>query len=94
MIVAILLLFMTAFQLVPLWKHFHGKITMDLYPLSLQERKQSFLLLLYFLILIENTIFAAMLAVVAKGIFLAAFFIGTTFTVLYIYTIVPKKLIF
>ncbi|MBO9128764.1 ABC transporter permease [Bacillus sp. 165] len=90
--VLILFLFMTAFQTIPLWKHFYGKIIMDLYPLSLQKRKQSFLLLLFLLILIENTVFTIILAIWAKNIFIVGFFIGMIYIVLYIYLIVPKKL--
>jgi len=85
-LVGILFLYLTAFQLLSLWKIHDQIIWTDLYPIGEQVKKRSFLRILFYIVFIQNVIFS--LVVVSKGQLLEGillFLFGSIFTYGFIY---------
>ncbi|WP_338470503.1 ABC transporter permease [Niallia sp. XMNu-256] len=79
-ILMILFLYLTGFQLIPLWKHHQNHAMLELFPISDKNKKESFLkilrnvlvlqvIVLSVIILIKGDWLAAVIAVLAGGIF-------------------------
>ncbi len=90
---ALLFMYLTGFQLLPLWNHHQNKLWVRLYPLTEKTRRKSFTSLLVGILLFQAFVFAAI--VLMKGellfgaIILAA---GTAFSFFFVYFYSLKKL--
>lgn len=82
---ALLFLYLTAFQLLPLWNHHQNKLWVDLYPVAEKHKKAAFQLLLTFIIGLQTLIFA--LIVLLKGEWMISLFVllaGLLFSFLFV----------
>jgi ABC-2 type transport system permease protein len=92
-LIALLFLYLTGFQLLPLWNHHQHKLWIDLYPITEKARKQSFTSLLSRILIFQSVIYAAI--VLLKGdwllgaILLAA---GIAFSLFFVYFYSQSKL--
>jgi ABC-2 type transport system permease protein len=92
-LIALLFLYLTGFQLLPLWNHHQHKLWVDLYPVTEKARKQSFTSLLSRILIFQTVIYAAI--VLLKGdwllgaILLAA---GIAFSLFFVYFYSQSKL--
>lgn len=92
-LIALLFLYLTGFQLLPLWNHHQHKLWIDLYPIPEKARKQSFTSLLSRILIFQSAIYAAI--VLLKGdwllgsILLAA---GIAFSLFFVYFYSQSKL--
>lgn len=64
-VVVVLFLYLTGFQLLPLWRHHQYHPLLELYPISLEDKEKSFLSLLRLVLSIQAVILS--LAVLAGG---------------------------
>jgi ABC-2 type transport system permease protein len=62
-ILALLFLYLTGFQLLPLWNHHQHKLWMDLYPLGITAKEKAFTKLLTMIMLIQTVIFSLVILV-------------------------------
>ncbi|SFA79924.1 MULTISPECIES: ABC transporter permease [unclassified Bacillus (in: firmicutes)] len=90
---SLLFLYLTGFQLLPLWNHYNNKIWLELYPLKSEQKKTAFQSLLFKLMMIQSVLFALMMLV--KGdyiISLLAFSASILFSIFFVYFYNNKKL--
>ncbi len=64
-VMVVLFLYLTGFQLLPLWKHHQYHSLLELYPISLKDKERSFLSLLRTVLWIQTAILS--IAVLANG---------------------------
>ncbi|MEH7110314.1 ABC transporter permease [Bacillus sp. JJ1764] len=64
-LLGILFLYLTGFQLIPLWNHHQNKLWVDLYPVEMKYKMTAFHSLLMMIMSIQTSIFA--LFIVVKG---------------------------
>lgn len=83
---AILFLYLTGFQLLPLWNHHENKLWVSLYPVPDQARKSSFNQLFASILLFQTAVFSAIVLVkgeyILGAILLAA---GISFSLFFVY---------
>ena len=58
-LIAVLFIYLTGFQLLPLWNHHQNKLWVGLYPVQEKLRRQSFTSLLTIILVFQSTVFAA-----------------------------------
>jgi ABC-2 type transport system permease protein len=92
-LIAILFLYLTGFQLLPLWSHHQNKLWISLYPVPEITRKKSFTGLLSWILIFQSLIFAAIVMVKGEwllgAILLAA---GIAFSLFFAYIYSQRKL--
>lgn len=89
----VLFLYLTGFQLLPLWNHHQNKIWLELYPVSASIRGKSFQNLLFRILLVQSLLFSIPLFL--KGEWMTAILsiaAGTIFGYLFVYIYSKKKL--
>jgi len=59
---SLVFLYLSALQMLALWRHFYAHTILELYPLTHNNRKQAFFILLLILTLFSNTIFSIIIA--------------------------------
>jgi len=92
-LVALLFMYLTGFQLVPLWNHHQNKLWINLYPLEGTLREKSFKQLLKGILFIQAFLLA--ITLLAKGEFMLAviaFVAGIGFTFYFTNIYIQKKL--
>jgi ABC-2 type transport system permease protein len=62
-LIAVLFLYLTGFQLLPLWNHHQNKIWVDLYPVKKKYKKSAFYSLLMVILIVQTVLFAIILLV-------------------------------
>ncbi|NEX80346.1 ABC transporter permease [Bacillus thermocopriae] len=95
LLLIVLFLYLTGFQLLPLWKHHQNKLWVDLYPVDPKHKQNAFQFLLMVIMSIEAVFFAFMLSI--KGEFLYALvglIIGLMFNWIYVYFYSKNRLKF
>lgn len=92
--IVLLFVYLSGFQLLPLYRHHVMKIWIDLYPISAEVRRSNFLQLLFYLLLIKSTLFSIVIFITGD-IILGFLTIGTgfVFSYLFTFTYVMKKLV-
>lgn len=76
-------LYLTFLQLLSLWKHFDSHSLLRLYPLQKAERVQSFHTILFVLLMLQNTIWTAVLSIhIQNAGFLILYFFCTCVIIL------------
>lgn len=91
----ILFLYMSCFQLITLYRHHRIIMWLDLYPVSLMSREQSFLRLLYELTLLKSLIFTVILFLSVSNflLFLLSLGLSILFVLLFMNGYVKRKII-
>jgi ABC-2 type transport system permease protein len=92
-LIAVLFIYLTGFQLLPLWNHHQNKLWINLYPVPHKEREKSFSSLLMLILLLQSLIFAGI--VLLKGdLLLGAALLGAgiIFTLFFVYVYSKTKL--
>ena len=82
--IAILFLYMTGLQLLPIWHHHDQKMVMDLYPLHTDYRRKAVLRLLITVLCIQNIVFF-MTILIGEGIKLAFITLVLGFVFIFIF---------
>jgi ABC-2 type transport system permease protein len=92
--ISVIFLYLIGFQLVSLWKHHQSKLWVELYPVSIKKRMQSFQSLLFSLLFMVSMIFTIITGIATISIITAAivFGINAAFTYLFSYFYVKTKL--
>lgn len=86
LLLSILFLYLTGFQLLPLWKHHQAKLWLDLYPVSIKNKLKSFQFLLMMILTSQTFIFTIL--VLIKGAWTLAFIEilgGLAFSYVFVY---------
>ncbi|WP_102261755.1 ABC transporter permease [Mesobacillus jeotgali] len=92
-LLALLFMYLTGFQLLPLWNHHQNKLWVGLYPIPENARKKSFTSLLLGIMIFQATIFAG--TVFIKGeLILGAIVLasGSAFSLFFVYFYSNSKL--
>lgn len=92
-LLALLFMYLTGFQLLPLWNHHQNKLWVSLYPVPESARKKSFTSLLLGIMIFQASVFAG--AVLIKGEWLSASIIlasGIAFSLFFVYFYSQSKL--
>ncbi|MFK9094709.1 ABC transporter permease [Bacillus salipaludis] len=85
-LLSVLFLYLTGFQLLPLWNHHQNKLWVDLYPVAQKYKTASFHLLLMTILTIQAVVFT--LFILIKGEFLIsmlALLAGLAFSYIFVY---------
>lgn len=88
--VLILFLYLTGYQLITLWRHHNLKIWIDIYPISKEMKKSSFLKLLFMLLIVESILYSLFL-IVEGNLLLALSHIGAGIAFSYVFVNVYVK---
>ena len=92
-LIAILFLYLTGFQLLPLWSHHQNKLWISLYPVPESARKKSFTSLLVRLMIFQSAVFGGI--VLLKGEWLMGALLlaaGIAFSIFFVYFYSQSKL--
>ncbi|ETI69627.1 ABC transporter permease [Neobacillus vireti] len=93
MVLSVLFLYLTGFQLLPLWNHHQNKLWVDLYPVAPKSKIAAFHKLMMIILLIQTAIFA--LFILIKGEMMIALLVllaGAVFSYLFVYLYSKKRL--
>lgn len=94
LIVLLLFIYLSGFQLLPLYRHHAMKIWIDLYPISQEVRRRNYLQNLFYLLLVKSSLFSVV--IFATGDIILGFLaIGVSFLFTYFFNFiyVKKKLV-
>ncbi|PFO04295.1 ABC transporter permease [Bacillus sp. AFS076308] len=86
LVLTILFVYLTGFQLLPLWNHHQNKLWVDLYPVSQRDKTASFHFLLMIILVVQSCVFA--LLILIKGEWFYSLLIlgaGLLFSYLFVY---------
>ncbi|MDQ6596371.1 ABC transporter permease [Bacillus salipaludis] len=89
---AVLFLYLTGFQLLPLWNHHQNKLWVDLYPVAAQDKTNAFQSLLMVILVLQAFLFA--LFILLKGEIVIAMLelaAGLVFSYLFVYLYSRKR---
>ncbi|OIK12365.1 ABC transporter permease [Bacillus sp. MUM 116] len=92
-LLAVLFLYLTGFQLMPLWNHHQNKLWVDLYPVSTPFKSAAFQSLLMVILVLQVILFA--LFILIKGDIIIAmleFAAGLAFSYIFVYVYSRKRL--
>jgi ABC-2 type transport system permease protein len=92
-LLAILFMYLTGFQLLPLWNHHQNKLWIDLYPVPLKFKSQAFHFLLMVILTLQAILFAVFISL--KGemtISLLELLAGIGFSYLFVYMYSKSRL--
>ncbi|MBT2640668.1 ABC transporter permease [Bacillus sp. ISL-41] len=90
---ALLFMYLTGFQLLPLWNHHQNKLWVGLYPVPENARKKSFTSLLLGIMIFQAAVFAG--TILIKGEWLSAAIVlasGIAFSLFFVYFYSQSKL--
>lgn len=94
LVILLLFVYLSGFQLLPLYRHHVMKIWIDLYPISVEVRRSSFLQFLFYLLLIKTSLYSIVIFFTGDIILgFLAIGIGFVFSYLFTFTYVKKKLV-
>jgi ABC-2 type transport system permease protein len=92
-LVSILFLYLTGFQLLPLWNHHQNKLWVDIYPVAEKYKTAAFHYLLMIILTIQTVIFALLIFMKDEMmIALLALIAGIMFTYLFVYLYSKNRL--
>lgn len=92
-VLAVLFLYLTSFQMISLYQHYRTSIWMDLYPTSNEMRRDAFLKWMVQLTLLQTVVFAIFILLVEDvGGFFLSLAVGTVFNYLFNYGYVKRKI--
>jgi len=86
LVLTILFVYLTGFQLLPLWNHHQNKLLVDLYPVSQKDKTASFHLLLTIILVVQSCIFALLILIKGEWFYsLLVLGAGLVFSYLFVY---------
>ncbi|MDP4087585.1 MAG: ABC transporter permease [Bacillota bacterium] len=92
-LLAILFMYLTGFQLLPLWNHHQNKLWIDLYPVHLKFKSQAFHFLLMVILTLQAILFAVFISLKGEMIIsLLELFAGIGFSYLFVYMYSKSRL--
>ncbi|NRD78367.1 ABC transporter permease [Bacillus sp. BRMEA1] len=92
-LLSILFLYLTGFQLLPLWKHHQYKIWVDLYPVSEKYKQKSFYFLIQMILSIEIVFFAVFILIKGQeSVALIDLLSGILFNLVFVHFYIQKRL--
>lgn len=92
-ILSVLFLYLTGFQLLPLWKHHQYKFWVDLYPVSSKYKTSAFEFLLVIIMLAQTIIFAFIILIKQQWLIsLLEFIAGCLFSYFFVYIYSKNRL--
>lgn len=92
-LIAVLFIYLTGFQLLPLWNHHQNKLWINLYPVPYKDREKSFSGLLMVILLLQSLVFAGIVLLKGDLLFGAALLgAGIIFTLFFVYVYSKTKL--
>ncbi len=93
LVLGVLFLYLTGYQLMTLWRHHHMKIWLNLYPVRFMQRQASFLSLINAILIVQTFFFVLFL--IGRGDWLLAvslFILGVIFNYVFVYHYVRARL--
>ncbi|WP_078381546.1 ABC transporter permease [Sutcliffiella halmapala] len=92
-IAPLFVLYLTAFQLVPMWRHHYNKLWLSIYPVKEEERSKSFLKMLQLILIVQTILLSILVAIVATWIEVVIVLVGgLLFASLYVHGVIKKKI--
>ena len=93
-IVSIVFLYLIGYQLLSLWKHHRLKLWLDLYPVTVEEKKKDFLCLLNAILCIGSIVFTIIFALATKDIIMTCilFAASIAFSIGFVYQYGAKRI--
>ncbi|MEH7417769.1 ABC transporter permease [Neobacillus drentensis] len=86
LLLTVLFLYLTGFQLLPLWNHHQNKLWVDLYPVSQREKTASFHFLLMLVLVVQSFIFSLFILLKAEWFYsLLVLGAGLVFSYIFVY---------
>ena len=91
--VPLFVIYLTGFQLVPLWRHHYNKLWLTIYPIEQSVQKKSFLKLLLTVLIIQTVLLAIVVGVTSTitNTFIV-FAIGVAFSYLFVHFSANKRI--
>lgn len=92
-VLSLLFIYLTGFQLLPLWSHHQNKLWIDLYPVSQNHKRAAFYSILQFILFIQSFLFTLIILIKGEWIFsLVVLFSGILFSFLFVKVYSKKRL--
>ncbi|MDM5328369.1 ABC transporter permease [Neobacillus sp. CF12] len=92
-IFSLLFIYLTGFQLLPLWNHHQNKLWIDLYPVSHKHKMAAFQSILKIILFIQSILFAMIVLIKGDWLFsLVVLFSGLLFSYLFVIVYSKKRL--
>jgi ABC-2 type transport system permease protein len=92
-IFSLLFIYLTGFQLLPLWNHHQNKLWVDLYPVSHKHKMAAFQSILKIILFIQSILFALIVLIKGDWLFsLVVLFSGLLFSYLFVNVYSKKRL--
>jgi len=91
LVLSLLFIYLTGFQLMPLWNHHQNKLWIDLYPVHQKHKMAAFHSILKIILFVQSTVFAFIILIKGEGLLsLAVLLSGLLFSYLFV-TVYSKK---
>lgn len=92
-LLAVLFLYLTGFQLLPLWNHHQNKLWVDLYPVPAKYKQSAFYFILIVILIVQTLIFAVILLIKSQwSIALIELLAGSVFSYFFVYVYSKNRL--
>lgn len=92
-LLSVLFLYLTGFQLLPLWKHHQNKLWVDLYPVGYDYKRRDFQYLLMLIMSLEAVIFAVFIGIKGEIVLaLLGLVSGLLFSYVFVYLYSKKRI--
>ena len=93
LVLSLLFIYLTGFQLLPLWNHHQNKLWIDLYPVSEKYKTVAFYTILRNILFIQTSIFALVILVKGEWMFTGIILLtGLLFSYLFVHFYSKKRL--
>ncbi|KPB04913.1 ABC transporter permease [Bacillus sp. CHD6a] len=92
-LVPVLVLYLTGFQLIPMWRHHYNKLWLSIYPVQEKHRILAFTKMITVILISQTVVLAALLVFVATWMEVVVMLVGgILFAFLYVQGVVKRKI--
>lgn len=92
-LVPVLVLYLTGFQLIPMWRHHYNKLWLSIYPVEEKHRVLAFTKMITVILISQTIILAVLLVFIAAWLEAGVVFVGgIIFSFLYVQGVVKRKI--
>ncbi|WP_404461565.1 ABC transporter permease [Sutcliffiella horikoshii] len=92
-LVPVLVLYLTGFQLIPMWRHHYNKLWLSIYPVQEKHRILAFTKMITVILISQTIVLAALLVFVATWMEVVVVLVGgIIFSYLYVQGVVKRKI--
>ncbi|WP_083800858.1 ABC transporter permease [Bacillus sp. m3-13] len=92
-LVPVLVLYLTGFQLIPMWRHHYNKLWLSIYPVQEKHRILAFTKMITVILISQTIALAALLVFVATWVEVVVVLVGgIIFAFLYVQGVVKRKI--